>query len=67
MSYHHEKCLEVPVTIKFTPTLREQTSRAAAHEDMAFGEYVKWCVMQDLGKKDAIRKSLNLIFVDSDQ
>ena len=65
MSDHREKCLEAPVTIKFTPTLREQTARAAAHEDMSFGEYVKWCIQQDLDKKDAMRRSLNSIFVDA--
>ena len=67
MSEHHEKCMESPVTIKFPQTLREQTARAAAHEDMSFGEYVKWCVMQDLDNKDAMRKALNLIFVDGGQ
>ena len=40
---------------------------SSAHEDMSFGEYVKWCVMQDLDKKDAMRKALNLIFVDGEQ
>lgn len=61
----HEKCLEVPVSIKFTETLLRQTKAAAAHDDLSFGAYVKGLIIADLDSKRARKEALESIFVDS--
>ena len=61
---HPEKCMEIPVSIKFTETLRRRAAAAAIHDEKSFGEYVRGCVMKDLAEKDAARRALNIIFED---
>lgn len=67
MDERKEKCNEHPVPVKMTDSMRRQASRAAAHDDLTFGAYIKALITADLAKRRAEAEALKYIFSDEDE